>query len=280
MPQRRIEQAEPLDPEAAAIAEDKRLLQLRKEIELECVKTYDVSPEANNDFWFMMDTKWLNRWADFVENEISDEPGLISTYEMLDIDMKPIEFLKPRIDYRGVCPMVYYILREFHGKDDSPELCRYTVDIHAVEVLEKDFLKVQVNVQKKATAEAKRLRQKWTKMPPPDVDDQRIDCCGCCYLTREHIEAMLYWMFCCCARRKDGRKDIKYSDYMPLRSKKKKIKNKKQKKIGSVSEFDFDDDDGMSVLDDSVSIGNAEEGHASGGHWLRSMMSTRNPSLK
>lgn len=49
MPIRRIEQAEPLEPSEASQEEDARLLQLRKDIEFECVKKYDTVDEMQVD---------------------------------------------------------------------------------------------------------------------------------------------------------------------------------------------------------------------------------------
>ena len=283
---RRLEQAERLESAEASQEQERRLLELRKEIELECVKVYDKGLDENEDFFFIMDTKWLNRWADFVEGEESvPEPGPISTRELLDEHDHPLPFIQPKIDYRAICPMVYYIFREFHGTDDSPELCRYECDIHGVEVLEKDRVRVQGKFMLKASAQAKRLRQKWQKPLPIDEEDQRIDCCGCCWITKEHVEAFVYWMMLCCARRSDARRDIKYSQYQPLRSQRKKrpgrMKTFLRKLLGRKQEpAEEDVDDGRSVIDDDFSIGNAEEGHYDSGHWVRNMVLNNESVLK
>ncbi len=40
-------------------------------------------------------------------------------------------------------------------------------------------------------------------------------CCG--WITREHLEAFIYWAITCWSRKKNGRGGIKYSNYQPLR---------------------------------------------------------------
>jgi hypothetical protein len=118
------------------------------------------------------------------------------------------------------------------------------------------------------------------KSLPVDEDDQRIDCCGCCNITREHIEAFLYWFLLCCSRRKDGRKDISYRQYQPLRTPKRRSKKKQKDSSleGEVEEDDFDE--GASVLSDGTALGNAQDGHNEGGHWLRNLLISNKSILK
>lgn len=94
-----------------------------------------------------MDIKWLNAWANFVTTADGAEPGPITTKELLDSDLKPLAYIQCKIDYRCVCPMMYHLLREFHGKDTSPEICRYGFDINGIDVQERDRLKVQASEQ-------------------------------------------------------------------------------------------------------------------------------------
>jgi hypothetical protein len=287
---RKVEQAEIITSEEETKEEEFRLLELRKEIELECVKVYDQGIDENDEFFFIMDTKWLNAWAEFVEGDATTpEPGPISTKDLLDENEKPLSYLVAKIDYRAICPMVYYIFKEFHDSDESPEICRYKCDVHSIQVIEKDYLRVVGKFRMKASAEAKRLRQKWQKPVPIIEEDQKIDCCGCCNITKEHIEACLYWMVMCCARRKDARRYISYSQYQPLQTKKKKKAGGRLKKYLSKLFFwrkkevdnDFEFDDGKSVIDDdNYSVGNPEEGHYESGHWLRNMLSTNESVLK
>lgn len=44
-------------------------------------------------------------------------------------------------------------------------------------------------------------------------DKQPICCCG---LTKEHVEAFIYWAIRCWSRKSAGRENIKYSQYKPL----------------------------------------------------------------
>lgn len=70
-----------------------------------------------------------------MKGELDEEPpGPITTKDLLDDNNEPLPKLKPKIDYRGVSPMVYACFVELYGKDRSPELCRYTIDIYQREV--------------------------------------------------------------------------------------------------------------------------------------------------
>ena len=103
---------------------------------------------SNYCSYFILDTKWLNKWSAFVEQEEAPEPGPISTYELFQEDKKILlPYILPKMDYRAVCPMVYYVLKEFHGKDDSPEIARYECNIFGVPVQAKDLIKAQMGTQ-------------------------------------------------------------------------------------------------------------------------------------
>jgi hypothetical protein len=83
-------------------------------------------------------------------------------------------------------------------------------------------------------------------------------CCG--YLTKEHIEAFLYWAMHCWGRNKSkARKGIKYSNYRPL-------KPDADALLDSMSVHSILSDDGMAVT-------NAERSYPnSGGTWIKSMI--------
>lgn len=123
-----------------------------------------------------MDSKWLNAWSEWAhsykvpeeddaciqqaegttENPSSEQlapeedsgpaaPGPISTFGLLSSDGKtPLPDLKAKIDYRGVPPIVYFIFLELHGKDSSPEICRYLVDIYKAAVPEDKLVKIKL----------------------------------------------------------------------------------------------------------------------------------------
>ena len=92
-----------------------------------------------------MDTRWLNDWHQFVKGELDEEPpGPVTTKELLDEKNNPLPNLRPKIDYRGVSPMAYACFVELYGKDRSPELLRYKVDIYQREIP----LDRQVNIKK------------------------------------------------------------------------------------------------------------------------------------
>ena len=70
---------------------------------------------------------------------------------------------------------------------------------------------------------------------PYDDNDEDDSCC-CGWVTKAHLETFLYWAILCCVRRKDARRNIKYSNYKPLQ-KKKKRRNQQD------DDYDYDDDD-------------------------------------
>ena len=64
--------------------------------------------------------------------------------------------------------------------------------------------------------------------PYEDTDDDGSCCCG--WVTKAHLETFLYWAILCCVRRRDARRNIKYSNYKPL-----------QKKRSNQQDDDYDD---------------------------------------
>ena len=56
---------------------------------------------------------------------------------------------------------------------------------------------------------------KWER---DDDEDEKDDGTVCCGLTRQHIEAFIYWMIMCWSRKKSGRKGIRYRSYKPLKT--------------------------------------------------------------
>jgi hypothetical protein len=62
---------------------------------------YRTKINARRECWFLIDSKWLDAWADFVEGkEGSEPPGKLSTSELHDVEGKILPGLKPKIDYR------------------------------------------------------------------------------------------------------------------------------------------------------------------------------------
>jgi hypothetical protein len=129
-----------------------RLLK-RKKHELKLVRKFDKSKLDRDECWFMIDANWLNTWSEFVNDpDGSDPPGVLSTKDLLcDPPVKtdsalststglvgrikvPLPGLQARIDYRAVPPLVYFLLIELYGRDSSPDICRYSVDIYKPEV--------------------------------------------------------------------------------------------------------------------------------------------------
>lgn len=123
-----------------------------------------------------MDCRWLEAWAEFAQyvpptkkaaipendntdGEISsasihsvdlddappDPPGPVSTKDLFAADGTLLPNLRAKIDYRGVPPMVYAIFVELYGKDSSPEICRYIVDIYKAAVPDDKLVKIKLN---------------------------------------------------------------------------------------------------------------------------------------
>lgn len=126
--------------------EQLRLLKIRKKQELKLVKKFDKSKiNVHKECWFLIDSDWLNSWSAFVnvaENE--DPPGILSNKELLDDNNNPLPNLKAIRDYRGVPPIVYFTFVELYGKDDSPEIARYEVDIYKPPVSIAKMVNIQV----------------------------------------------------------------------------------------------------------------------------------------
>ena len=64
--------------------------------------------------------------------------------ELLDAQENPLLNLMPIRDYRGVPPIVYFIFLELYGKDSSPELCRYQIDIYKSPVSVAKLVNIQL----------------------------------------------------------------------------------------------------------------------------------------
>lgn len=77
-----------------------------------------------------MDCMWLNRWSEFVNTDSLELPGPISSADLLDGNNNPIAGLKPKIDYRALPAVAFFILKQLHGSDGSPDLPRYSLDIY------------------------------------------------------------------------------------------------------------------------------------------------------
>lgn len=205
-------------------AERLRLLAIRKKQELKIVKKYDKTKiYMEKECWFLMDTKWLNNWSAFVNDVQQEPPGPMSTAELLDSEGNAIKGLLAKIDYRAVPPIVYFIFLELYGKDSSPEICRYVIDIYKHPVPIDKLVKIRMHAATEASIKVNKIRQKWMKWDIyPDEEEEEMDL-WCCGLTKEHIETFIYWAITCWAslarssRKKSGRGNIKYRQYKPLR---------------------------------------------------------------
>lgn len=132
--------------EEVAKREELRLLKIRKKQELKLVKKFDKSKiNVSRECWFLIDSDWLNAWSAFVNGTaVEDPPGPLSTKELLDDKGNPAPNLKAIRDYRGVPPIVYFMFLELYGKDDSPEIARYEIDIYKSPVPVAKMVNIQV----------------------------------------------------------------------------------------------------------------------------------------
>eukprot|EP01035_Chromulina_nebulosa_P019166 gene19166-25010_t len=114
--------------------------------------------------------------------------------------------------------MVFYIFRNLYGHDESPQLCRYQIDIYAPTVPIEKLVDIQYKAINDAEIAVQKIRSKWIKWELVEDDDDFAskDITCCCGLKREHIESIIYWMITCCSRNRNGRGDIKYSNYKVL----------------------------------------------------------------
>lgn len=64
-----------------------------------------------------------------------------------------------------------------------------------------------------------KYRSKWMKWEIPFEEDEEIGNFWCCGLTKEHLEAFIFWAVNCWrwSRKSSGRNDIKYRQYRPLK---------------------------------------------------------------
>jgi hypothetical protein len=134
--------------------------------------------------------------------------------------------LKASLDYRAVTPAVYHIFIELYGRDSSPTLCRNTIDIYAPPVPIERLINIQYHAMVKAQTAVSRVRPEWIKKSADEtVDDDDAVCCWG-WITKEHVEAFIYWAIRCWSRRgatkdkRNNRNNIKYSQYKPLRNNK------------------------------------------------------------
>ena len=125
-----------------------------------------------------------------------------------------------------VSPLVYHIFVELYGKDNSPEIIRYVVDIYKAPVPKERLVQMKFSAVNMAKIEVNKIRPEWMSWEreySDDEDDIALEdtwlcCCMRCGLTKEHIEALIYWAVTCWnSRKKSGRGTISYRKYKPLK---------------------------------------------------------------
>ena len=194
-----------------------KMLNIRRKAERELIMKFDQTKiDARKECWYLIDSRWLNNWSLFVHNN-GDLPGNLSSRELIDSEKKILPELKARIDYRGVTPLVFFILNNLYGHDTTPQFSRYTIDIYAPPVPIERLVDIQFKAQAESSILAHKIRKKWIKWEIDDNEDEDNQLWCCCGLQKEHVESIIYWMIMCCSRKKSGRSDIKYTNYKPLK---------------------------------------------------------------
>lgn len=223
-------------------AETARLLNIRRREELRLIERMDRSDiDSRKECWFLMDSRWLTAWSNFVrsrseekddgeEDQSDPPPGPVSSRQLLQDDMStPLPDLQVRVDYRAVTPLVFFTFSELYGRDDSPEVCRFVVDMYKASVPVDKLVTIKLGSIAKASMAVNRIRPRWMKWDiyPEEEDEEEVDyglcgrllCCGYANrIKREHVEALIFWLVRCCGsgRRRSGRADISYRSYQPL----------------------------------------------------------------
>jgi len=247
-------------PEQLEVEHTKQLA--RRRLEHELIGKLDKRGITNlrEDCWFLMDAQWIAKWMLYVQAGLTaaettgqsdaaeamtttttttaeplplpPAPGPVSSSRLLDLDVAPTSAPLPLPglhavnDYRGVPSLVYFAFVELHGKDGSPELARYAVDIYMPAVPIERLMPIRYRAQTTSRILVDKIRPAWLTWERHYSDDENeIDDNGrspvcCCGLTRDHIETLIYWAVLCCtraSRSSSGRKNISYRKYKPLK---------------------------------------------------------------
>jgi hypothetical protein len=121
-------------------------LTIRKKLEREVIALHDKSEiNLRRECWYLLDCLWLNRWVEFTTSEDPDTepPGPVSSKGLLGANNQPLPNLKAKIDYRGVTPLIYFLFLELYGRDKSPDICRYAVDMSLLPVPPEQLVEMQ-----------------------------------------------------------------------------------------------------------------------------------------
>ncbi|KAK1944054.1 Ubiquitin carboxyl-terminal hydrolase 11 [Phytophthora citrophthora] len=114
----------------------------RREMERDLVLAFDSPELRRHDAWFLVETKWLDAWMNYVLDEDDQNitrPGPLRNDTLFDREeFRVRENLQSTKDYRGVNPQVYALYAELYGTDDAKPIVRWTLDIYAVPVMIDD----------------------------------------------------------------------------------------------------------------------------------------------
>eukprot|EP01130_Rhizamoeba_saxonica_P005401 TRINITY_DN2157_c0_g1_i2.p1 TRINITY_DN2157_c0_g1~~TRINITY_DN2157_c0_g1_i2.p1 ORF type:complete len:666 (-),score=107.14 TRINITY_DN2157_c0_g1_i2:11-2008(-) len=106
---------------------DPRELGERRNREKLGVTKIDRIEVTKDDSWYILDTRWINQWRDFITNN-GDPPGEISNHRLFLKNGNLKKNLKKNIHYRGVNKLVWKYLVEIYG--GGPEIVRKELNIY------------------------------------------------------------------------------------------------------------------------------------------------------
>ena len=176
--------------------EERALLEARRSAEFDLVSRHDKTEiDLRTDCWFLVDTNWLSQWAKYMEGK-GEPPDKISNLNLYQLDGRTIRRrLLPKKDYRGVRAVIWYIFVELYGKDDAPEICRYSMNIYDPGVVGKDRLNCTKAHGMKARVEVSRMN---ADLMDSSEEEEEDDPHLCLCFTKEHLECCLYHIFTGC----------------------------------------------------------------------------------
>jgi len=172
--------------------------------------------DSNKECWYLIDSTWLQSWAMYISGKSDEEPGIITNHKLHRPSAVNSTFsddtlrlgLKPTVDYRAVTPVVWYSYVTLYGKDSTPEICRYVVDIYSPPVSITKHADISLSASMRARSEIAGLRARIKEKYHPEPlhedeedEEEEFDEDGLpvpkrlCCLRRERWECLLFWGF-------------------------------------------------------------------------------------
>ena len=192
--------------ESSEDEEERELRERRRALERRAFERHDSTTiNRRRECWFLVDRLWADRWARWLSGACDEPPGAITNRVLYVDGARPPRLragLQPRVHFRALNPMCWFLAVELYGRDASPEICRYSLDADAPEVPGQYREQACREPSMRARAEAQRLKAKLVPEAAAAADDEdEVVCCGC--VTRDMLECMTFHLFTCCAHMRD-----------------------------------------------------------------------------